>query len=247
MNRTTRRVPGFASGGGPFSAGGAARSVSPYVLACWGAAVLLTGCGEVTGNEPVGPGVSVRTESAAPCPESESESESESDSAVRQAAPTPVHGTPANTPEATRLSQAIGAQARGAFADVYSVQITDHPAGRVALCVTDPVRGRLLLEAAHAADPGADPARADVYVSPYSHRTLNAAAARIIALKADFPVYSTSGGHGSSVEVTTNQEGAWSAEFKARLQELTGGIPVTLKNGEPVEHLLGDQPLRPAP
>ncbi|WP_162688875.1 MULTISPECIES: hypothetical protein [unclassified Streptomyces] len=239
MNRTTRRVPGVASGGGPFAVGGAARSVSPYVLACLGAAVLLTGCGEVTGNEPVGPGVSVRTESAAPCPES--------DSAVRQAPPTLIHGTPANTPEATRLSQAIGAQARGAFADVYSVQITDHPAGRVALCVTDPARGRLLLEAAHAADPGADPARADVYVSPYSHRTLNAAAARIIALKADFPVYSTSGGHGSSVEVTTNQEGSWSAEFKARLQELTGGIPVTLKNGEPVEPLLGDQPLRPAP
>ncbi|MFM9816181.1 hypothetical protein ACKI16_47850, partial [Streptomyces scabiei] len=79
---------------------------------------------------------------------------------------------PANTPEAARLSQAVAAQGYGAFADVYGTHVTDRPAGRVAVCVTDLSRGRRLLEAAGKADPSADPGRADLYLSRYTHRAL---------------------------------------------------------------------------
>ncbi|MFD9302014.1 hypothetical protein ACFWCB_04805 [Streptomyces sp. NPDC060048] len=209
------------------------------VVGAVGAAVLLTGCGDAAPSDLVGPGVSVRPPAALPCPVP--------DPAAPQAPPTLIDATPANTPEAARLSQAVGAQGDGAFADVYATQITDHPAGRVALCVTDPVRGRLLVEAAHAADPGADPTRADVYVSTYSRRTLDAAAAKIIALRADFPLYSVSGGHGSSVEVTTSQEGVRSAEFRTRLEKAAGGVPVTVRKGEAARPLVGDMPMSPPP
>ncbi|MBT2447697.1 hypothetical protein J7F03_11540 [Streptomyces sp. ISL-43] len=227
-NRTTLKIEGV----GP-------RQVCVAWVAAVSAAALLTGCGSAVGSDPVGSGGEARPAAALSCPVL--------DPAVPQAPPTLIDGTPANTPEAQRLSQAIGAQGDGAFADVYSTQITDHPAGRVALCVTDAVRGRLLVEAAHAADPGADPARADVYVSPYSRRTLDAAADKIIALKADFPVYSVSGGHGSSVEVTTSQEGVRSAEFKERLEKAAGGVPVTVRKGEAAQPLVGDMPRSPAP
>lgn len=203
------------------------------------AAVLLTGCGKTVvagqagpGQDPAPPGT------AQPCPGT--------DPAAPQAAPTLIDDTPANTPEGERLSQAIGAQGYGAFADVYSTQMTDHPAGRVALCVTDLARGRLLVAAAHAADPQADPARADLYLSPYAQRTLQAAGDKVIRLEAGFPIYSVSGSHGAAVEVTTTEEGAASAAFKARLEKATGGIPVTVTKGpQPLPAL--DAPKTTAP
>lgn len=224
VRRTTRR---HLRVGNAKPKGNAAAAVA---VAVGIASVLLTGCGEVTESgvaDPVGPGRAV----AQPGP-SKGRTCPVVDPTGSQSPPVLIDGTPADTPEGERLSQAIGAQGDGAFADVYSTQIVDHPTGRVALCVTDLARGRLLVEAAHAADPEADPARADLYLSTYSHRTLQAAGDKLIELKAGFPVYSVSGSHGAAVEVTTTEEGAASAEFKARLEKATGGIPVALTKGE---------------
>lgn len=209
------------------------------VVALTATAVMIAGCGNGTNNSAGGRGGGIRNEAATPCPVF--------DPAEPQTSPTLIDGTPANTPEGARLSQAIGAQGRGAFADVYATQITDHPPGRVALCVTDLARGRLLVAAAHEADPEADPARADLYTSSYSHRTLGGAVQKITGLKTDFPVYTVSGGNGESVEVTTSREGAASPQFKAALEKATGGIPVTVREGEAITPLTADKPMTPAP
>ncbi|MFF1412979.1 hypothetical protein ACFVX6_24945 [Streptomyces sp. NPDC058289] len=203
-----------------------------------GAAVLLTGCGKAVVAEPVDPGgAPARPAAAVSCPVT--------DPTASQSPPVLIDDTPANTPEGERLSQAIGAQGYGAFADVYSTQIVDHPAGRVALCVTDLARGRLLVAAAHAADPEADPARVDLYLSKYTHRTLRAAGNKLIDLEAGFPIYSVGSSHGAAVEVTSTEEGAASAEFKARLEKATGGIPVTVTKGAQPTTLEG--PMTAAP
>ncbi|MDD9375359.1 hypothetical protein M8Z33_01475 [Streptomyces sp. ZAF1911] len=203
------------------------------------AVALLTGCGkgpaEAAVADPVAPAapgaVAASPGADRTCPVI--------DPTAPQSPPVLIDGSPANTPEGERLSQAIGAQGYGAFADVYATQIVDHPAGRVALCVTDLARGRLLVEAAHAADPEADPARADLYLSKYSHRTLRAAGEKLNDLKTKFPIYSISGSHGAAVEVTTTEEGAASAEFKAQLEKATGGIPVAVTKGEQATTLEG--------
>lgn len=191
-----------------------------------GAAVLLTGCGKAVVADPVDPGVPApsRPVAAPPCPVI--------DETAPQAPPTLIDGTPANTAEAQALSQAFGELGYGAFADVYSEMIVDHPVGRVAVCVTDLVRGRALVAAAHAVDPEADMARADLYLSTYSHRTLRAAGDGLIDLEAGFPIFSVGGSRGEAVEVTSTKEGAASAEFKAKLEKATGGIPVTVTKGE---------------
>ncbi|MET9855930.1 hypothetical protein ABZY57_23665 [Streptomyces sp. NPDC006450] len=221
-----------------------ARTVVAVAVSVGAAAVLLTGCGNGVVADPVDPGgqavqavTSAQPPTARTCPET--------DPTAPQSAPTLIDGTPANTPEGERLSQAIGEQGSGAFADIYATQITDHPAGRVALCVTDLARGRLLVEAAHAADLEADPARADLYLSPYAHRTLQAAGDKLIGLKEAFPIYSVGAGHGAVVEVTSTEAGAKSAEFKARLEKATGGIPVVVRKGE--EPTLLEGPLTAAP
>ncbi|MFZ3492708.1 hypothetical protein ACODT5_05600 [Streptomyces sp. 5.8] len=214
-------------------------------LSMGAAAVLLTGCGQAgvaDRADPAAPGDPVAaparpTKAATRCPVI--------DPAAPQSSPTLIDGSPANTPEGERLAQAIGDQGYGAFADVYSTQIVDHPAGRVALCVTDLARGKLLVAAAHAADPQADPARADLYLSTYAHQTLQAAGDKLIGLRIGFPVYSVSSGHGEAVEVTSTKEGAASAEFKAKLEKATGGIPVTVTEGEQPTLLEG--PLTAAP
>lgn len=237
VRRTTRRHLRVVNANVKGHAAAAAVAVGVGV-----AIVLLTGCGKVPAGsavaDPVAPGGAAappRTDRTCPV----------ADPTASQSPPVLIDGTPANTPEGERLAQAIGAQGYGAFADVYSTQIVDHPAGRVALCVTDLARGRLLVEAAHAADPEADPARADLYLSRYSHRTLRAAGSKLIDLEAGFPVYSVSGSHGAAVEVTTTEEGATSAEFKARLEKATGGIPVTVTKGEQPTPL--DGPMTAAP
>ncbi|MET9466470.1 hypothetical protein ABZY44_17025 [Streptomyces sp. NPDC006544] len=201
------------------------RAVAVAATVALGTAVLLVGCGNAVQRGQVGSAGEIRFSSPSPCPAY--------DPAEPHAAPTPIDGAPVNTPEGARLSQAIGEQGRHAFADVYSTQITDQPAGRVALCVTDLARGRLLVAAAHAADPDADPARADLYLSRYSRQVLDAAAVRLIGLEADFPLYGVSGERGAVLEVTTSQEGARSPEFRARLEEASGGIPVTFTRGAP--------------
>ncbi|MEV6950431.1 hypothetical protein [Streptomyces sp. NPDC051183] len=200
-------------------------------------AVLLTGCGTATKEAPTGratpaaPGDPL-ADRARPCPVT--------DAGSPQSPPTLIDGTPANTPEGARLSQAVGAQGRGAFADVYSTQITDHPGGRVAVCVTDLDRGRLLVAAAHQADPEADPGRADLYLSPYTHRALGAAMNKVMALDTALPIHTCSASPGATgLEVTSSAEGAASAEFKEQLEKAAGGIPVTVKEGTPVEPLVG--------
>ncbi|WP_330335432.1 hypothetical protein OHS33_37750 (plasmid) [Streptomyces sp. NBC_00536] len=193
------------------------------------AAVLLAGCGTAPGRGG-GPAAIAPVASAnAPCPVSRNEP------GAGQAPPTTIDGTPANTPEGTRLSQAIGEQGRGAFADVYSTQVTDSPPGRVALCVTDLARGRLLVLAAHRADPGADPARADLYLARFTHKDLVAAAGRIVRLRDALPVYAAyPSGDANGVYVLTSAEGVASAEFKSRLERAAGeGISVTLTEGAP--------------
>ncbi|MEU9039662.1 hypothetical protein AB0D45_32795, partial [Streptomyces sp. NPDC048352] len=171
------------------------------------------------------------------------------DGASPTRSPTAADGTPANTPEASRLSQAVGAQGSGAFADVYGTHVTDRPAGRVALCVTDLDRGRLLLEAARQADPAVDPGRADLYLSRYSHRALTAAVDRLTADQGRpaFPLYTFSPApDASGVLVTSTEQGAASKELKARLEQITGGVPVTVERGDPAVPPMGDTSHEPA-
>ncbi|MCJ0869847.1 hypothetical protein [Streptomyces sp. AP-93] len=221
-----------------------AKSAVGVAVSVGAAAVLLTGCGNAVVADPVDPGGQA-AQPVQPVPSKMARTCPETGSTAPRPAPTLIDGSPANTPEGERLSQAIGAQGDGAFADIYSTQITDHPAGRVALCVTDLARGRLLVEAAHAADPEADPARADLYLSKYAHRTLQAAGDKLIDLKAEFPIYSVGAAHGAVVNVTTNEAGANSAAFKAQLEKATGGIPVAVRKGEQPTLLEGPLPAAP--
>ncbi|MER5731769.1 hypothetical protein ABT084_26115 [Streptomyces sp. NPDC002138] len=203
------------------------------------AAALLTGCGTTPagGGSPERP-APISATSPRSCPGSGSGPDG------GQAPPTVIDGTPANTPEAAALSQAVGEQGRGAFADVYSTQITDAPPGRVTLCVTDLARGRLLLEAAHRADPRADPARADLYLSRYTHGALADAAQRIVRLRGAEPVYAAApAGDASGVTVFTSAEGLASADFRSRLERVAGGgIPVTLTLGDAPQGAGADAP-----
>ncbi|MEW1637305.1 hypothetical protein AB0469_24880 [Streptomyces sp. NPDC093801] len=198
------------------------------------ATALLAGCGtSATGPAAPAP-LPPSATAAAACPVL--------DRTASAAPPATVDGTPANTPEAARLSQAVGEQGRGAFTDVYGTQITDHPAGRVALCVTDLGRGRQLLEAARKADPSVDPGRADLYLSRYTRRALTEGVARLTADRGRpvFPLYSFSPAQDASgIRVTSTAEGAASKDLKARLEQLTGGIPVTVERGDPVTAAVG--------
>ncbi|MFJ3880691.1 hypothetical protein ACIPW5_24900 [Streptomyces sp. NPDC090077] len=213
------------------------------------AAALLTGCGAAAGSGPVAkppappaplsaaPSGSPSAGGARPCPGA--------DRSGPGAPPTTIDGTPANTPEAARLSQAVGAQGYGAFADVYGTHTTDRPAGRVMVCVTDLARGRLLLEAARKADPSVDPGRADLYLSRYTHRALMAAVERLTADQGRpaFPLYSFAAARDASgVVVTSTEAGAASQDLKARLEKITGGVPVTVERGDPAEALVGSKP-----
>ncbi|MDI2128325.1 hypothetical protein [Yinghuangia seranimata] len=153
-------------------------------------------------------------------------------------APTTLGGVPANTPEASALSQAVGAQGRGAFADIYGTQVTDFPAGRVALCVTDLARGRQLADAAKQAAPGIDLARLDIYPCRYTRQFLQAAMDDITKAGHDIagsPIYIVSAASDASgIQVTTSQQGADSPALRQRLEEILGSTPVTLVAGAPV-------------
>ncbi|MFJ7205731.1 hypothetical protein ACIQWR_19615 [Streptomyces sp. NPDC098789] len=205
------------------------------------AAALLTGCGTTitTGEGGGGGGAGSSADRGAPaCPSPAPGPE------TGQPAPTVIDGTPANTPEGISLSQAVGEQGRGAFADVYSTHVTDAPPGRVTLCVTDLARGRRLVEAAHRADPQADPARADLYLARFTRKTLVAATQRISRLRDALPVHSVRPSRDAGgVTVETSVEGVASAEFKSRLERAAGGgIPVTLVVGSPAQAMIGEVP-----
>ncbi|MER6390135.1 hypothetical protein ABT236_16895 [Streptomyces sp. NPDC001523] len=193
-------------------------------------AALLTGCGA---TEPAPPKALPATGGGAKaCPAAGRDEP--------QAPPTSIGGTPANTPEGLRLSQAVGDQGRGAFADVYATHITDLPPGRVALCVTDLARGRLLVEAAHRADPGFDPGRVDLYSSPYSARALGAVSGKLCRIEEAFPVYACAAAPGATgVEVDSDAAGAASAAFRERLSKAAGGVPVTVREGRQVVPAVG--------
>ncbi|MFJ7154067.1 hypothetical protein ACIQUQ_03930 [Streptomyces sp. NPDC101118] len=160
------------------------------------------------------------------------------------AVPTAIGGTPANTPEAQRLGQAIGDQGYGAFADVYAGHITDQPAGRVALCVTDLERGRQLLAAARQADPAVDPHRADLYLARYTARALAAAVEKVMRGSEGLghPVHDGSASSdASAIVIGTTAEGAASARFKERLERLAAPVPVEVRKGDPVNELTEGQ------
>ncbi|TDU02383.1 hypothetical protein EDD99_0774 [Streptomyces sp. 846.5] len=155
-------------------------------------------------------------------------------------APTAIAGTPMNTPQAEALSQAVGDQGRQAFADVHGSQITDFPAGRVALCVTDLARGRALAQAAKHAAPAIDLSRLDLYLCPYSQRTLDVAMHKVVyALNAKgelagFPIYSSAPAtDATGVDFTSSSQGVKSQALHARIALLLGSIPFTLKVGAP--------------
>ncbi|MEV5011322.1 hypothetical protein [Streptomyces sp. NPDC055692] len=150
--------------------------------------------------------------------------------------PTSADATPTNDPVAEALSQAVGAQGRDAFADIYGSHMTDYPPGRVALCVTDLARGRQLAAAAKQADPGIDLSRLDLYRCSYAERTLAAALDKIDAADDQgqllgFPLYSSwLPPDASGVVVNSTAQGAASQALRDRLAALTGGIPVTVVN-----------------
>jgi hypothetical protein len=149
--------------------------------------------------------------------------------------PQPLTATPANDPVAEALSQAIGQQARGAFADVYGSQIVDQPLGRVALCVTDLARGRLLAQAAKKASPSIDLTRLDIYHCLYTQRAADAAIAKLVGKAFEYPVYSYAfSPDASGIVVTSTAQGVASQAFHDHLVAAAGSIPVQVTQGSPV-------------
>ncbi|MDH6145310.1 hypothetical protein P3T35_007365 [Kitasatospora sp. GP30] len=153
------------------------------------------------------------------------------------APPTGQDSTPGNTPEAEALTQAVGEQGTGDYADVYGSQITDYPRGHVALCVTDLTKGQALAAAAKKAHPDIDLSRLDLYACRYSKQTLVSAAGRVAKLMPTllgFPLYTIGpASDASGVQVTTTAQGAASQALHDRLAQAAGdGIPVTVVAGE---------------
>ncbi|WP_152626589.1 hypothetical protein [Streptacidiphilus carbonis] len=153
-----------------------------------------------------------------------------------EAAPSST-ATPGNTPQAEALVQALNKQEFGAYTDIWGTAITDYPAGRVALCVTDPARGKELAQAAKQADPTKDLTRLDIYRCRYSQRTLQAAAAKLIASGptiAGYPVYQIGSVQDESgIELDTNQAGTTSTALRNHIAAELGSIPFVIIKGEP--------------
>ncbi|WP_377269940.1 hypothetical protein [Peterkaempfera sp. SMS 1(5)a] len=219
----------------------AARKSFAALIVATTAGLLTAGCAS-DGTEVVRPGEGAPSATAGAEPSGASEAKPcpppQQWMGTRVAPPTTLDDTPVNTPEAAELSQAVGEQGRGAFAEVYGSLVVDYPVGRVALCVTDLARGRELAEAAKQADPKADLTRLDLYLARFSERRLLAAMERLDPYLGPgvlgFPLYSFNpASDASGLEVTTNAAGAASAALKARLQQLAGGIPVSVAKGEP--------------
>ncbi len=161
--------------------------------------------------------------------------------------PTTIDGTPANTPQAEELSQAVGRLGRGAFASVYGSQITDYPVGRVAVCLTDPTQGPALVAAVRKADPKADVSRLDVYWCRYSEQRLDAAVGGMASVMPEtdgFPIYMLSPAtDGSGIDATTTAKGVASTSLRAALELAARGIPVTLSLGSPATAAVASAPM----
>ena len=151
-------------------------------------------------------------------------------------APTTVNGTPANTPQAQELTQAIGSLEFGSYADVYGTVIDDYPPGRVALCVTDPARGRQMAQAAKRAHPDIDLSLLDIYRCRYTERTLQTAFRKLMndtgPTIAGYPVYSIGPiADASGIQVETSQAGSTSKALRHAVAAELGSIPLTVVAG----------------
>ncbi|MCB5165449.1 hypothetical protein LG634_11475 [Streptomyces bambusae] len=158
-------------------------------------------------------------------------------------APTTIDGTPANIEEAMTTSEALARIVEAPdsrFADTYGEMINDHPAGRVAVCVTDLTRGRELLAAAQQASPKADLTRADLYTCPFPRRTLEAARDRVSMETGaySFPVIMVGPGDAcAGLNVGSTAAGAASEGFRAELSKVAG-VPVKVEHRD-MPSLLG--------
>jgi len=161
--------------------------------------------------------------------------------------PTTVDGTPANTPQAEELSQAVGRLGRGAFASVYGTQLTDYPAGRVAVCLTDPTQGPALVAAVRKADPKAQVERLDVYWCRYSEQRLDAAVGGMGSLLPEtdgFPIYTLSPAtDDSGIDATTTAKGVASPALRSSFELAARGIPVRLSLGSPATAAVASVPM----
>ena len=186
-------------------------------------ALLVAGCAQTVSSATQPVATKAGTPSAGACPR------------MDLTRPRSLTSTPANDPAAEALSQAIGQQGRGAFADVYGSQIVDQPFGRVALCVTDVARGRLLAQAAKKASPSIDLTRLDIYHCLYTQRAADVAIAKLVNEAFEYPVYSYAfSPDASGIVVTSTAQGAASQAFHDHLVTAAGNIPVQVTQGSPV-------------
>ncbi|MBD0734146.1 hypothetical protein BGM09_01570 [Streptomyces sp. CBMA29] len=148
-----------------------------------------------------------------------------------------LSGKQGNTPEVRKLAWALDPEVRGAaYADTYGTLIVDLPAGRLALCVTDPAAGRRIAAAAEAAHPDADFTRLDVYRCRFSKRALDAVTAELSAAgqqPSGFPLFTLGPEPDmSGIRVTTTEAGTRSAALRSYLASVAGDVPVHVTEGE---------------
>ncbi|MGW1910455.1 hypothetical protein ACWCQS_06825 [Streptomyces sp. NPDC002076] len=164
---------------------------------------------------------------------------SEGVQAQSAASPAAGSGTSIDTAQAQALAQAVGDEEfNGAYSDIFGTVIDGYTPGRVALCVTDVARGRLLAQAAKRAHPAVDLNRLDILACRYSERTLQAAVRRLMAHNgpptiAGFPVYQIGPATDhSGIQLQTSQAGSASAALRRYLTSQLGGIAFTVVKGE---------------
>ncbi|MBX7554322.1 hypothetical protein ABZX95_13025 [Streptomyces sp. NPDC004232] len=154
------------------------------------------------------------------------------------ASPAAGSGTSADTVQAQALAQAVGDEEfNSEYSDIFGTVIDGYTQGRVALCVTDVARGRLLAQAAKRAHPTVDLNRLDIFPCRYSERTLHAAVRGLMAHDgptiAGFPVYQIGPAtDDSGIELRTSQAGSASAALRRYLTSQLGGIAFTIVKGE---------------
>jgi hypothetical protein len=159
--------------------------------------------------------------------------------AQNSASPAASRSTSADTAQTQALAQAVGNEEfNAAYADIFGTVIDGYTPGRVALCVTDGARGRLLAQAAKRAHPAVDLNRLDIFPCRYSEETLQAAVRRLMAHNgpptiAGFPVYQLGPATDhSGIELQTSQAGSVSAALRRYLTSRLGGIAFTVVKGE---------------
>ncbi|MEU8886980.1 hypothetical protein [Streptomyces sp. NPDC048442] len=147
-----------------------------------------------------------------------------------------VDGTPANTPEARALAEAVdppkrGTGANAAYYDTYSSMTVDQPVGRVALCVTDLDRGRAWAAAVAKAHPKVDVSRLDLYRGRWSAKEVEAASERIWRHQKQyaFPIRTTGHDGATGLTVGTTAAGAKSKDFRERLARDAGPVAVRVE------------------